>query len=61
MKEPRPTDEIIAEVRAIRERIAARHGFDLERLYREAKRREEAAERELLEPAPKRIAAVSNR
>lgn len=50
------TDEIIAEVRAIREDLAAQHGYDLDRLYQEAKRREKASDREILEPAPKRIA-----
>lgn len=48
-------DEIIAEVRAVRDRMAARFGYDPDRLYEEAKRREEASDREKLAPAPKRI------
>lgn len=56
MKRGQQTDEIIAEVRAIREGLAAKHDYDLDRLYQEAKRREEASDREILKPAPKRIA-----
>lgn len=52
-------DEIIAEVRAIREALAAQHGYDLDRLYREAKRREEASDRETIEPTPKRLVPAS--
>jgi hypothetical protein len=48
-------DEIIAEVRAARDRLAARFGYDPGRLYEEAKRREEASDREKLAAAPKRI------
>lgn len=52
-------DEIIAEVRSIRHDLAARFDFDLDRLYEEAKRREEASDREKIAPSPKRIRAVS--
>jgi len=60
MKKARQTDEIIAEVRAIRARIAARYDYDLDRLYEEAKRRERATDREILEAAPKRVAPVQS-
>ena len=55
MTEKKPQDEIIAEVRAIRDALAAKHGYDLDRLYEEAKRREGASGRKLLDPAPKRL------
>ena len=58
MSERKEQDEIIAEVRAIRDTLAARHGYDLDRLYEEARRRQGASGRELLEPAPKRLQKV---
>lgn len=58
MTEKKPQDEIIAEVRAIRDALAARHGYDLDRLYEEARRREAESGRELVEPAPKRLHKV---
>ncbi|HEX4961727.1 MAG TPA: hypothetical protein VF173_12865 [Thermoanaerobaculia bacterium] len=47
-------DEIIREVRALREDYAARFGFDIRALYRDAKEREEKSKREVvaLEPRP---------
>jgi hypothetical protein len=51
-------DEIIAEVRSIRDDLAARFGYDVDRLYEEAKRREQASDREKLTVAPKRIQPV---
>lgn len=59
MKNKSPQDEIIAEVRSIREDLAARFGYDVDRLYEEAKRREEASDREKIAVAPKRIQPVS--
>lgn len=58
MNEKKPQDEIIAEVRAIRDALAAKHGYDPERLYEEARRREAESGRELLEPTPKRLQKV---
>lgn len=47
-------DEIIREVRALREAYAERFGFDIQALYRDAKSREGRSEREVvsLEPKP---------
>ena len=59
MKEERLQDEIIAEVRAIREKLAAQFECDVDRLYEEAKRRERASDRVKVSPAPKRIHPVS--
>ena len=59
MKNKSPQDEIIAEVRSIREDLAARFGYDVDRLYEEAKRWEEASDREKMAVAPKRIQPVS--
>lgn len=59
MSEKNSQDEIIAEVRSIRRDLAARFDYDLDRLYEEAKRREEASDRVRFAPAPKRIRAVS--
>ena len=50
-------DEIIAEVRAIREALAAQFGYDLDRLFEEAKRRERY-NREQIPPSPKRLTVV---
>lgn len=59
MSERKEQDEIIAEVRAIRDALAAKQGYDLDRLYEEARRRERASDREIIEPAPKRLQKVS--
>ena len=59
MSNTSPQDEIIAEVRAIRGELAARFGHDLDRIYEEAKRQEEASGREKMAAAPKRIQPVS--
>lgn len=59
MSKKTPQDEIIAEVRAVREKLAARFEYDVDRLYEEAKRLERASEREKLPPAPKRVQRVS--
>ena len=53
-------DEIIREVRAIREALAARFGYDLDRLFEEAKRREQTADRERLAPSPKRLSPAAS-
>ena len=48
-------DEIIAEVRATREALAAEFGYDLDRLFDEMKRREAASDRKKIAPSPKRL------
>lgn len=59
MRERDFQDEIIAEVRKVREELAARFDYDMDRLYKEIKRRESRAERPMLEAAPKRVRPVS--
>ena len=53
-------DEIIAEVRAIREALAARFDYDLDRLFEEAKRREQTSGRRRLAPSPKRLSSTAS-
>ena len=53
-------DEIIAEVRAVREALAAEFGYDLDRLYEAAKRWERTTEQERLEPSPKRLSPTAS-
>ena len=50
-------DEVIAEVRAIREGLAAEFGHDLDRLFEAAKQWEAASDRPKRAPSPKRLAA----
>jgi len=52
-------DEIIAEVRKVRDELAARFDYDMDRLYEEIKQRESRSERPPLEAAPKRVRPVS--
>lgn len=46
-------DEIIKEVRAIREAYAERFGYDLQAIYRDAKDREDKDGRKVVELPPK--------
>lgn len=48
-------DEIIAEVRAIRDALAAEFDYDIGRLFAEMKRREGASDRPKVGPSPKRL------
>ena len=48
-------DEIITEVRAVREQLAARFGYDVKRLYEEAKRLEKDPHVKLAKFAPKPV------
>jgi hypothetical protein len=47
-------DEIITEVRAAREALAAEHGYDVRRLFAELNRRAQASDRPKMAPSPKR-------
>lgn len=53
-----PEDEIMKEVRAIRDAYAARFDHDLEALYQDAKRREGEGGRKVVHLQPKRLAPV---
>lgn len=54
-------DEIIQEVRAIREDLAARHDYDVRALYEEAKRREREGGRKVIQLEPRRIEETTER
>ena len=47
-------DQIIGEVRAIRERLAAKRGYDIRTPYDESKRRQQESDREIVELEPRR-------
>ena len=51
-------DQIIGDVRAIRERSAAERGYDIRTLYEEAKRRQQESDREIVELEPRRLVEV---
>ena len=52
-------DEIIAEVRAIRDELASEFGYDVDRLFEEMKRREAASDRPKVAPSPKRLSPAA--
>jgi len=51
------TDEIVAEVRKIREAYAAEHGYDVHRICRDLRRRQARSGRRTVDLAAKRRAA----
>jgi len=51
-------EQIIGEVRATRERLAAERGYDIRALYEEAKRRQQESGREVVELEPRRLVEV---
>ena len=53
-------DEIIAEVRAVRDALAAEFDYDIDRLFEVIKRRELKSERPKLAPAPKLLSTASH-
>ena len=56
-----PQDEIMTEVRAIRDAYAERFGFDVGALYRDGKAREKVSRRRLVDLEPRRIEASNER
>ena len=48
-------DEILVEVRTVREELAARFDYDVDRLFDEAKRLERTSSRPRLAASPKRL------
>ena len=52
-------DEIIEEVRANRDRLAAQRNHDIRALYEDAKERERASNRKVVKMVPRRLASVS--
>jgi len=53
-------DEIIQEIRSIREAYGERFDFDIEAIYRDAKAREAKSNREVVALEPKRILKVTS-
>jgi hypothetical protein len=56
-----PQDEIIHEVRAIREAYASRFNFDIRALYRDAKEQESKDGRKVVSLEPRRTATAERR
>ncbi len=54
-------DEIIEQVRAIRDQLAARQGYDVRALYEEAKRREQEGERTVVRLKPRLLEKVEKK
>lgn len=50
-----PKDEIIQEIRSLREAYGERFDFDIEAIYRDAKAREAKSNREVVALEPKRL------
>jgi len=50
------TDEIMAEVRRVRDRYVAKYGHDLDAIYADLKKREAASKRPLVDLASRRKA-----
>ena len=46
-------DDIINEVRTLREQLAARHNYDVRALYEEAKKRQQGSKRKVVKLAPR--------
>ena len=46
-------DDIIKEVRTLREQLAARHSYNVRVLYEEAKKRQQRSERKVVKLAPR--------
>ena len=53
MNEPEPKDEVLAEVRRIKEELAAAHDFDLHCIAEEARRQQAVSGRPILSPPTK--------
>ena len=54
-------DEIIEELQANRDRLAAQRNYDIRALYEDAKERERASNRKVVERVPRRLARVGGR
>jgi len=52
-------DPIVAEVRAARDKHAAKFGYDLEKIFRDTKARQEASGREYMRYPPRPAVAAS--
>lgn len=55
-----PQDEIIKEVRAIREAYGERFDFDIDAIFRDAKEREAKSDRKVVSLEPRRLTKVTS-
>lgn len=51
-------DPIVAEIRAIRERLAARFNYDIDAMVKDAQQRDAAGDREVVRLPPRRSVAL---
>ncbi len=51
-------DPIVAEIRAIRERLAARFNYDIDAMVKDAQQRDAAGDREVVRLPPRRPVAL---
>lgn len=54
-------DDIIEEVRTIREQLAAKHNYDVRALFLDAKRRQQESDRRVVELAPRFLDSANRR
>jgi len=54
------TDPIVAEIREIRERLAARFGYDIRAIVKDAQARDAAGDREVVRLTPRRLSPADN-
>ena len=54
-------DDIIKDVRALREQLAARHNYDVRALYEEAKKRQQISERKVVKLAPRLLETAAEK
>ncbi len=54
VKEKETTDEVLKEMREIKEKLAASMGFDLDRILADARQRQSEDGRKVLSPPPRR-------
>lgn len=54
-------DDIIEEVRTIREQLTARHNYDVRALFLEARRRQQESGRRVVELAPRSLDSANRR
>jgi hypothetical protein len=59
MRSTMPSDPIVAEIRKLREQHAARFGFDIRLIAKDARERDASGDREVIRRAPRRPAPQS--
>ena len=54
-------DDIIKEVRTLREQLAARHSYNVRALYEDAKKRQQRSERKVVKLVPKLLETAAEK